>query len=63
VLYFDYGNSEVVSTLSDMKQLTDKFRSKAPFVYQCELAGMVGQAECSDELKAKFISLTVCHCC
>jgi len=58
VLYFDYGNSEVVSTTSDVKQLSEKFRIKAPFVYKCTLAG-VGQAECTEGQMEKFTSLTV----
>ena len=60
VLYIDYGNSEVVSASSDVKQLSAKFCTKPPFVYHCELAGVSRQpADWTDELKTKFISLTV----
>jgi len=58
VLFVDYGNSDVVTTSTDLKLLSPKFCSKPPFVYHCSLAG-VSQAEgWSDEMKTTFLELT-----
>ena len=60
VLYVDYGNSEVVSTSTDLKELDDKFCTKPPFTFHCELSG-VGRpmADWTDEMKTKFTSATM----
>jgi len=61
VLFTDYGNTDVVSASVDVKQLTDKFRSKPAFVYHCALAGLSRQPvdNWPDEVKARFQQLTV----
>ena len=59
VLFVDYGNSDVVSTSSEVKQLAEKFCAKPPFAFRCTLAGVGPVTDCADAEKTKFLELTV----
>ena len=60
VLFIDYGNTDIVSRSADVRPLRAKFRTKAPYVYHCALAGLSDRTseDWSDEVKTRFIELT-----
>ena len=59
VLFTDYGNTDVVSTSTDVKLLSQKFCATPAFVYHCGLAGVRQRAadEWTDEVKSRFTEL------
>ena len=61
VLFIDYGNTDVVSVSTDLKQLHQNFHTKPPFVFHCALEGLRQRPaeNWSDEVKMRFIELTV----
>jgi len=61
VLFIDYGNSDILSTSTDVKLLHEKFCTKPSFVYHCTLGGLSRPTakEWSDDEKTRFIALTL----